>query len=70
MNIRNTIGVALLILALPGWLNAAQKTSVFNTKHNLSSSGRGDITAASETRVCIFCHSSHNASKEGPLWNH
>jgi len=44
--------------------------SVLNSKHNLSSSGSGDIKASSETRVCIFCHSSHNTSSEGPLWNH
>lgn len=44
--------------------------SVRETKHNLSASGPGDIKAASETRVCIFCHTSHNSSKEGPLWSH
>jgi predicted CXXCH cytochrome family protein len=44
--------------------------SIFETKHNLSVSGRGEITSTSEDRVCIFCHSSHNASKDGPLWNH
>lgn len=46
------------------------KGSIVETKHNLSTSGRGDIKSPTETRVCIFCHSSHNASKEGPLWNH
>ncbi len=44
--------------------------SIANTKHNLSITGRGDIKSPTETRVCIFCHSSHNASSEGPLWNH
>lgn len=44
--------------------------SVFDSKHNLSTSGKGDIRSTSESRVCIFCHSSHNASSEGPLWNH
>lgn len=44
--------------------------TIFNTKHNLSMSGKGDIKSPTETRVCIFCHSSHNASSEGPLWNH
>jgi predicted CXXCH cytochrome family protein len=33
--------------------------SVFTSKHNLSVSGPGTIKAASETRVCIFCHTSH-----------
>lgn len=44
--------------------------SIFETKHNLSVSGRGEIASTTESRVCIFCHSSHNASKDGPLWNH
>lgn len=58
---------ALMIFAA---IMQAQAESVINSKHNLSTSGQGTIKAASETRVCIFCHSSHNASKEGPLWNH
>lgn len=44
--------------------------SVFDSKHNLSMSGKGEITSSTESRVCIFCHSSHNSSTEGPLWNH
>jgi hypothetical protein len=43
---------------------------VVDTRHNLSVSGSGDIKSPTETRVCIFCHSSHNASSDGPLWNH
>ncbi len=57
----------LIILTLYGTVLAG---SVINSKHNLSVSGTGDIKATSETRVCIFCHSSHNTSSEGPLWNH
>jgi predicted CXXCH cytochrome family protein len=49
---------------------AGTKTSIVNTKHNLSVSGSGEIRSMTETQVCIFCHSSHNASSEGPLWNH
>lgn len=48
----------------------AGSNSVIDTKHNLSVSGKGDIKSPTETRICIFCHSSHNASSEGPLWNH
>jgi len=44
--------------------------TINDTRHNLSVSGTGDIKSPTETRVCIFCHSSHNASTEGPLWNH
>jgi len=41
-----------------------------STKHNLSISGTGDITASSESQICIFCHIPHG---KGPtmsyLWN-
>ncbi|MEE9552686.1 MAG: cytochrome c3 family protein [candidate division Zixibacteria bacterium] len=58
--------VALQAISFAGGM----KTSVFDTKHNFSTTGKGDIKSLTETRVCIFCHSSHNSSKEGPLWNH
>jgi hypothetical protein len=45
---------------------------VSNTKHNLSVSNTipGAVKAKSETQVCIFCHTPHNASPVYPLWNH
>ena len=60
----------LVLLALCGSAGAETKGSIRYTKHNLSSSGPGDIKSVTETRICIFCHSSHNGSSEGPLWNH
>jgi predicted CXXCH cytochrome family protein len=42
---------------------------VVDTVHNLSVSGPGSIKAASEQEVCIFCHTSHNSTPSGPLWN-
>lgn len=48
-------------------------------KHNLSMNGPGPIKAASETEICIFCHTPHRAIVEAasgaplfnaPLWNH
>lgn len=59
--------IIALLLAAP---LLGKSGSVVDSKHNLSVSGKGNIKATSETRVCIFCHSSHNASSEGPLWNH
>jgi hypothetical protein len=61
--------VCSLMILISTNLLAGSK-SIFKTKHNLSVSGEGDIKSPTETRVCIFCHSSHNASSEGPLWNH
>ena len=62
------LSVWLLLAAYTAF--AGTKTSIVDTPHNLSVTGRGEIKSMSETRVCIFCHSSHNASPEGPLWNH
>lgn len=45
------------------------EASVVDTKHNLSSSGPGEIKAISEDQVCIFCHTPHNAVPQTPLWN-
>lgn len=70
MIIRRLLIIAAVLGLIPLGILAKQKSSIFQTKHNLSVSGRGDIKSQTETRVCIFCHSSHNASSEGPLWNH
>lgn len=43
--------------------------SVVNSVHNLSATGPGNIRALDESRVCIFCHTPHNASPQAPLWN-
>ncbi len=44
--------------------------SIFTTRHNLSTSGPGEIKASGEDRVCIFCHTPHRAVKRIPyLWN-
>lgn len=43
---------------------------IVNTKHNLSKSGPGTIKSSTETQVCKFCHTPHNAEPAYPLWNH
>ena len=53
-------------LAGPG---AGAKTSIVYTKHNLSLSGPGQIKALTEDRICVFCHTPHNANPRTPLWN-
>lgn len=59
-------GLALLLVAGPGRADMGVET----TKHNLSTSGPGPIKAASETQVCVFCHTPHNANPAAPLWSH
>jgi predicted CXXCH cytochrome family protein len=50
-------------------LLAQRGEEVAATKHNLSTSGRGDVRALTETRICVFCHTPHNAAPASPLWN-
>ena len=59
------------VLALVSALLVASSSGaqVAQTKHNLSVSGPGTAKAASETRICLFCHTPHNASPDSPLWN-
>jgi predicted CXXCH cytochrome family protein len=59
-----------LALAGDGVARAQNPSSILGTKHNLSASGPGDLRAASEKEVCIFCHAPHHATTDGPLWNH
>lgn len=44
--------------------------TIVSTQHNLSKTGPGPIKAVSETQICVFCHTPHNADSSGPLWNH
>ena len=48
---------------------AQNSANIVGTKHNLSSSGPGVYRATGETRICIFCHTPHNATAMTPLWN-
>ncbi|MHC4992146.1 MAG: cytochrome c3 family protein, partial [Planctomycetota bacterium] len=43
--------------------------SVVDTGHNLSVTGRGRVRAATEQRVCFFCHTPHRSSAIQPMWN-
>lgn len=61
--------VAACLLAATAPARAQSTTDVLNTAHNLSVTGTGVIRAVAETRVCIFCHTPHNAAPMSPLWN-
>src|SRR4029079_11740449 len=68
-SVRCFLGFLLcLIILLP--LMTTHAESVVDSKHNLAVSGPGTIKAATETEVCIFCHTPHRAGPELPLWNH
>lgn len=59
-------GLAVVSMVAAG-LSAQE--SVRDTKHNLSISGPGTFRAASETRICVFCHTPHSSNTQAPLWN-
>ena len=44
------------------------QTGIIHTKHNLSITGPGEIKALTEDRICVFCHTPHNAAPRTPLW--
>lgn len=61
------------------WLGAAAVAALFSgsalagistTKHNLSSSGTGNKTSATD-QICVFCHTPHasDTTTVVPLWN-
>ena len=68
---RNTIPYIILSsILLVSLGNDASGASILNSKHNLSISGLGQVKATTETRVCIFCHTTHRGRRDIPyLWN-
>ncbi len=66
---RRTAALVLAGLGLAGALAAQSAAGILGTKHDLSVNGPGPIKATSETRVCVFCHTPHNATPLSPLWN-
>jgi predicted CXXCH cytochrome family protein len=76
------LAVVMLSMAIYGMRHEAEAVLggegnlVANTsnKHNFAKDSAG-VEATDETRICIFCHTPHNASMDsslinGPLWNH
>lgn len=60
---------AALVAAVASNAIAVAQDRVVDTVHNLSASGPGQVRAATEGQVCIFCHAPHNTSGLRPLWN-
>ncbi len=59
-------GMSLLLFS------ATSQAGIFNTKHNLGSTGLNAASTYSGTReICVFCHTPHGASGEAaaPIWN-
>jgi len=61
----------MLVLGFISFSASAQNpNSIVFSKHNLSVSGPGSVHATTESDICIFCHTPHQATSDGPLWNH
>jgi predicted CXXCH cytochrome family protein len=70
----NTIFIRVGILwgaVLMAFITApAYGKSIVDSMHNLSISGPGAVKATTQTEICIFCHTPHNARPDIPyLWN-
>jgi len=61
---------AQAVLACALFAGSFAQAALVTTKHNLAASGPGTVKATTEARICIFCHTPHNAAPSGPLWNH
>lgn len=61
--------LTILFFSLISGTSAIADRSIVDSKHNLSVSGPGEIRALVENRICIFCHTPHNATPFTPLWN-
>ena len=55
------------VVAADGFVSGGD--SVVGSPHDLSARGPGRARAIDETRVCVFCHTPHNAAPQTPLWN-
>ena len=69
----NTFRILILLAAGTALATQAGAAGIGQSKHNLSVSGLGRITASANagnasSEVCIFCHTPHTAGKAA-LWN-
>lgn len=66
--------LSLLFIALSLFLSSAGLADlgphgITYTIHNLSASQVETAWQSDETQICIFCHTPHSGSLDGPLWN-
>jgi len=61
----------LLLVVLMGLILVASSASagIVGSKHDLSTSGAITDKSTDQDRVCVFCHTPHNANPAVPLWN-
>lgn len=64
---KSVLVVAMLLVATNLW--AVKTLDVSAGVHNLGSTSSYQGNASNEDEVCIFCHTPHGGSLNGPLWN-
>jgi len=64
-----TIIFFLIALLACFYVEVGFADSIVNSKHNLSLSSPGKVKSVTETEICVFCHTPHNATSSAPLWN-
>jgi len=66
---KRILAAAALVALCSSAALAGTKTPIANSKHDLSSGSSATIRSNSQTQICIFCHTPHNAVPNIPLWN-
>lgn len=65
--LRAATALALTALVVNAGTSAA---GIRGSAHDFSASGTGGVWGSpSESEICIFCHTPHNAQATAPLWN-
>lgn len=59
----------LIILSVAMLFAGSAMAGISKTRHNLSKHGLYSVKATTETEICVFCHTPHNATVKVPLWN-
>lgn len=73
LNSRIVWCIPILVVACLGWTTLVMAQGAGNTAGQGVANTSHDPSLWSfgfETQVCVMCHAPHNASSDGPLWNH
>ena len=66
---KHFVVVLFLIILTSGLAWGKGPADVSKGPHNLSSSSTSLYYATDEDSLCVFCHTPHGGSLDGPLWN-
>lgn len=59
----------IILFIISAFVTDAFGQGIKNSRHNLSASGPGNIKSMDDSRVCVFCHTTHTANPKAPMWN-